>query len=80
MMKDKGNTTLSIHEVANMFGVNEWTIKFWVDKFDILQPLRNQAGDLIFSPVDVNRIEAICKLALKEKMKLKSVKEYLEAI
>ena len=69
----------SIDEVEEMFGVNIWTIKFWINRFDILQPFRNKAGDFIFSNIDVERIGIISWLVKNEGMNLKSIREYLKS-
>jgi len=60
--------------------VNVWTIRLWVDRFDILQPFRGKTGDLLFNEADVNRIGAICRLAHRKGVKIKNVKQHLESM
>ena len=60
-----------------MVGVNEWTIRFWVDRLGVLKPHRDEDGNLFFTPEDVEKINIICTLSQKRGMKLKEVRKYL---
>ena len=61
-MKRKSKNYYSISEVAKMFEVNEWTIRLWINRFDILKPLTDKEGNLSLSAADVNKIGLICRL------------------
>jgi DNA-binding transcriptional MerR regulator len=65
MMKKEVKSSYSIGEVAKMFNLNEWTIRFWANNFNILRPRRNQTGDIVFAPADVRTIKLISRLANK---------------
>ena len=71
---------ISISKVADMVGVNAWTIRFWLDRIGMLKSYRNEKGELFFSPEDVERIRTICQLSQKRDMNLKEVKKYLEKL
>jgi len=71
---------ISITEVADLVGVNVWTIRFWLDRLGMLKPYRNHRGDLFFSPEVVEKIKIICDLSKKKEMNLKEVKQYLDKL
>jgi DNA-binding transcriptional MerR regulator len=68
----------SINEVARMFGVNEWTIRLWIDRFEILKPRRDAGDKLYFSPTDVKRIKLIHDLTTIKDITLEDVRKHLE--
>jgi DNA-binding transcriptional MerR regulator len=61
-----------------MYNVNEWTIRMWANRFDILNPRRNEIGEIIFSPADVKIIGTICSLTKVKDATIEYVREYLE--
>ena len=69
---------ISLTEVADLVGVNVWTIRFWLYRIGMLKPYRNREGDLFFSPEDVETIRTIYLLTKKRDMNLKEVKSYLD--
>jgi DNA-binding transcriptional MerR regulator len=40
----------SIGEVAEMFEVSAYLIRFWESEFDILKPKKNRKGKRLFTP------------------------------
>ena len=74
----KREKCLSINELADMFGVNVWTIRLWADRFDILDPRRNEKDELMFTPADVERIGLISRLSKKQGVTLEDIRKYLE--
>ena len=69
----------SINEVAEMFGLNIWTIRLWANRFDILKPCRNVKGDILFASADVDRIGTICRLTKKKGITFDDIRKRLEA-
>ena len=69
---------ISIRNVAELVGVNVWTIRFWVSRIGILKPHRDNNGNLFFTPEDVEKIKTICTLSKERGMKIKEVKRHLE--
>ena len=67
----------SIDEVSEMFGLNEWTIRMWCNRFDILKCSRDEKGDMVFYPENVRMIGMICYLIKTKGIKLTDVKKYL---
>ena len=43
----------SISEVAEMFQVNESTLRFWEKEFDMIKPRKNKKGDRFYSKNDI---------------------------
>jgi DNA-binding transcriptional MerR regulator len=70
----------TIDEVADMLGVNEWTIRLWVHRFSILKPRHDKNGILTFTPADVEKISTIYRLTKEKGMSLKNARQYLETI
>jgi DNA-binding transcriptional MerR regulator len=69
----------SINELAELFGVNDWTIRLWVNRFKILTPHRNKNGTLLFTPEDAKRIGTICNLSKAKDITLRKIRKYFEA-
>jgi DNA-binding transcriptional MerR regulator len=66
-----------ISELAELFGENEWTIRLWVNRFDILKPHFDKKGNVTFSPDDAERIGIISHLAKEKNMTLEKVSKHL---
>ena len=67
----------SAAEVADMFGVSEWTILLWLDRFGTPHPRRNNRGILLFTPADIEKIEIIFRLSNEKGITVEKVREYL---
>ena len=69
----------SINELAESFDVNVWTIRLWVNRFDILEPRLDKKGNLLFTPEDAERIGTIYNLSKKRGTTLYHVRKHLES-
>ncbi|MBF0597566.1 MerR family transcriptional regulator [Faecalibacter rhinopitheci] len=49
----------SIGEVAKAFDVNASLIRFWEKEFDIIQPKKNNKGNRLFTPKDIESFKTI---------------------
>lgn len=67
-----------ISEVAEMFKVPIWQIRYWENEFDILEPKKNKKGDRYFRPIDVKNLQLIHDLVRRRKFTLEGAKEYLK--
>jgi DNA-binding transcriptional MerR regulator len=65
-------------EVTEMFDVKPSLIRFWTDRFDILNPKKNKKGNRLFSPEDVKNLEMIYHLTKERGMTLAGVEKYLK--
>jgi DNA-binding transcriptional MerR regulator len=69
----------SIGEVANMFKVEQSTIRFWEKEFDVLKPQRNKKGDRLFTRSDVDYFHKIYHMVKEQGFTLKGAKERLKS-
>jgi DNA-binding transcriptional MerR regulator len=69
----------SISKVARIFNEHTWTIRLWIDRFNVLKPRRDSKGNLFFSPADVEKIRTINRLTKEKGMTLKNVKKHLDS-
>ena len=67
----------SIGEVAQMFGVNTSLIRFWEKEFSQIRPKKNNKGNRMFSPKDVDHFHLIYHLVKEKGYTLKGAKEIL---
>lgn len=81
---DKRKVYYSMGEVTEMFDVNPCLIRFWESKFDILKPHRNNKGNRMFTPKDVDNLKLIYHLVKEKGMTLagaqKRIKENPEGV
>ena len=68
----------SIDEVMELHGLDQWTIRMWIDWFEIPGHQFTANGGILFTPQAVERIGEICHL-MKNKMKLKEIRKYIES-
>ncbi len=68
----------SIDDVTELYGLDQWTIRMWVDWFEIPVHLSADSDDRLFTWKGVEQIGMICRL-MKKKMKLKEIRKYLES-
>jgi DNA-binding transcriptional MerR regulator len=68
----------AINELAELLDVNVWTIRLWVNRFNILKPRLNQKGNLLFTYEDAEKIGTICHLTKVKDITLEKVRKYLE--
>lgn len=70
----------SITEVAQYYGINESTLRFWEKEFDIIAPKRsdNQRKIRSYTPQDVHNIGLIYHLLKEQRLTLSGAKERLK--
>jgi DNA-binding transcriptional MerR regulator len=69
----------SIAEVANMFGVEQSTLRFWEKQFKQISPKTNARGVRQYRKEDIATIELIHHLTKEKGMTLQGVKKRLAA-
>jgi DNA-binding transcriptional MerR regulator len=77
-MKRAKESCRTIDEVAELYSVNRWTIRMWMNRFDIPGHTIDSDGGILFTHAAVEQIGTICRL-MKMKMKLEDVREYLKS-
>jgi DNA-binding transcriptional MerR regulator len=66
----------TIGEVAEMFGENISTIRYWSNRFEgIINPVRNNKGNRMFSPEDLDTFKIIYYLVKEQNMTLNGAKK-----
>lgn len=70
-----------IGEVANMFGVESHTLRFWEKQFSILTPKRNRnSGHRTYTRKEVEMIKDICDLLYNQNFTNKGAAQKLQEI
>lgn len=68
----------SMGEVAEMFDVNHSLIRYWESKFDCLRPHKNQKGNRMFTPSDVEKLKQIYHLVKEQGMTLEGARKAMK--
>jgi len=79
LKKDK-NTKLyfSIGEVAQMFDVNESTLRFWEKEFDVIKPRKTTKGTRFYRQEDIDSIRLIYHLVKERGMTLAGARQKMK--
>lgn len=78
--KEKEPTKLyyTIGEVSKMFNVNASLIRFWETEFSILKPKKNNKGNRLFTPSDIENLKKIFHLVKERGYTLDGAKKELK--
>ena len=68
----------SISEVCQMTGLKPHVLRYWETAFPMLKPGKNQAGNRIYRPRDVELIKLIKKLLYDERFTVDGARQKLE--
>jgi DNA-binding transcriptional MerR regulator len=68
----------TIGEVSEMFHVNASLIRFWENEFDVLKPKKNNKGNRLFTPEDIEHLKVIYNLVKYQGFTLEGAKKYLK--
>jgi len=68
----------TISDVANMFNVNDSTLRYWESEFSILRPKKNRKGDRRYTKKDIILINKIYDLLKVRGFTLKGAKDELK--
>lgn len=68
----------SIGEVAEKFNVATSLIRFWEKEFDILNPKKNNKGNRLFTPQDIDNLNIIYHLVKERGFTLEGAKQKLK--
>ena len=64
----------TISDVAEMFSLNESTLRYWESEFYQLKPKKNRKGDRRYKKEDILTVEKIFKLVKEKGFTLKGAK------
>lgn len=68
----------TIGEAAEMFHVNVSLVRFWENEFKVLKPKRNNKGNRLFTPDDIDNLHLIYYLVKECGMTLDGAKKRLQ--
>lgn len=68
----------SISEVCQMTGLKPHVLRYWETAFPMLKPGKNQAGNRIYRPRDVQLIKLIKKLLYDERFTVDGARQKLD--
>lgn len=68
-----------IGELAKAFDVNTSLIRFWDKEFDVLKPKKNNKGNRMFTPEDVENLKMIYHLVKEKGFTLDGAKNKLRS-
>lgn len=68
----------SISEVAQLFGVNESTLRFWEKEFDIICPRKTEKGTRYYRKEDIEAVRLIYHLVKERGLTLAGAKQKLK--
>lgn len=79
LKKDKNlKLYFSISEVAQMFDVNESTLRFWEKEFDIIHPRKTAKGTRYYKQEDIDAVRLIIHLVKERGMTLAGARQKLK--
>ena len=68
----------SISEVAQMFGLNESTLRFWEKEFSVLRPKKNNKGTRFYKEEDIESVRLVYYLLKEQGLTLAGAKKKLK--
>ena len=68
----------SIGEVAQMFGVNDSTLRYWEKEFDIIHPRKTAKGTRFYKQEDIDAVRLIYHLVKERGMTLAGARQKLK--
>lgn len=68
----------SIGEVAQMFGINESTLRFWEKEFNIIRPRKTEKGTRCYRQEDIDAVRLIYHLVKERGMTLAGARQKLK--
>lgn len=79
LKKDKSQKLYhSISEVAQMFDINESTLRFWEKEFDIIRPRKTAKGTRFYKQEDIDAIRLVFHLVRERGMTLAGARQKLK--
>lgn len=65
-------------EVTEMFDVKHSLIRYWEENFDMLRPRKNNKGNRLFTPQDIELLKLIYHLVREKKMTIAGANKYIK--
>lgn len=68
----------SISEVAQMFDINESTLRFWEKEFDMISPRKTAKGTRFYKQEDIDAVRLIYRLVKEQGLTLAGARQKLK--
>lgn len=69
-----------IGDVSDITGIKPYVLRFWEKEFDLLQPIKNEAGQRVYRKTDVESVLLIKKLLYLERYSIEGAKKRLKEL
>jgi len=73
----QGKMYYSISEAARLVGVEPYVLRFWEKEFPQIRPKKNRAGNRIYRPEDVKKVNRIKRLLHDEGYTIEGARKLL---
>lgn len=67
----------SIGEVCDLTGLKPHVLRYWETQFDVLSPTKNQAGNRVFRPKEIELVLLVKHLLYEEKYTIEGARRRL---
>lgn len=67
----------AIGEVRELTGIESHVLRYWETRFDVLRPIKNQAGNRVYRPRDVEVVLLLKSLLYEEKYTVEGARQKL---
>ena len=67
----------SISEVADIVDLKQYVLRYWESEFDDLKPIKNRAGNRVYTQDDIDKIRYIKELLYDQKFTTEGAKKKL---
>ena len=67
----------AIGEVRELTGIESHVLRYWETRFDVLRPVKNQAGNRVYRPREVELILLLKRLLYQEKYTVDGARQKL---
>jgi DNA-binding transcriptional MerR regulator len=69
-----------IGDVSEITGIKPYVLRFWEKEFDLLQPVKNNAGQRMYRKADVESVLLIKKLLYLERYSIEGAKKRIKEL
>ena len=67
----------SIGEVRELTGIESHVLRYWETRFEVLRPVKNQAGNRVYRPRDVELVFLLKRLLYEDKYTVEGARQEL---
>ena len=67
----------AIGEVRELTGIESHVLRYWETRFEVLRPIKNQAGNRVYRPRDVELVLLLKRLLYEDKYTIEGARRQL---